>query len=140
MRKTRSHSYGKLKLLKSRKGKKITEDKIKKIYHAVKYAGGDEISRKEAFYTVETIVSSYYGFMSYYRAFNAMQVGGMYKKSIGVELLQGFLKLIFEEEKETGLELALDSLWAHIEHRQNFPSSCKMEDYKKIHKEFSAML
>ncbi len=118
----------------------MTEDKIKKIYHAVKYAGGDEISRKEAFYTVETIVSSYYGFMSYYRAFEAMQVGGMYKKSIGGDLLRGFLNLISEEEKETGLKLALASLWAHIEHRQNFTSSCKMEEYKEIHKEFFAML
>ena len=78
----------------------MTEDKIKKIYHAVKYVGGDEISRKKAFYTVETIVSSYYGFMSYYRAFNAMQVGGMYKKSIGVELLQGFLKLILRKKRK----------------------------------------
>ena len=118
----------------------MTKNEIEKIYQAVKRTWDGKIGEREAFHSVRTMLSSYVAFMSYYRGFEAMKAGSVYKKSIGAKLTRCFLELILKDFKEDGLELALKALLAHIEHRQTFTSSCKMEDYKEIYMDFSAKL
>ncbi len=118
--------------------KDLNKEKNKKIYHAIKSAYRGEISLNNAFRSVETILSSNVAFLSYCRAFSAMQTGSMYKKSIGGELTRCFLELIHADFGSKGLELALKALQEHINHRQTFISSRKMETYIRIYKEYIA--
>ena len=120
--------------------KDLNKEKNKKIYHAIKSAYRGEISLNVAFRSVETILSSNVAFLSYCRAFSAMQTGSMYKKSIGGELTRCFLELIHADFGSKGLELALKALQEHIYHRKRFVSSRKMATYIQIYEEYIAKL
>ena len=118
----------------------MTKEEIKKIYHAVKSAYRGEISLNVAFRSVETMLSSNVAFLSYCRAFKAMRTGSMYKKSIGGELTRCFLEFIHADFGSKGLELALKAFQEHIDHRQTFDSSRKMETYIQIYEEYITKL
>ncbi len=116
----------------------MTKEEIKKIYHAVKSAYGGKIDIYKAFYSVETMLSSNVAFLSYCRAFGAMQTGSVYKRPIGGKLTRCFLDLIHADFGSKGLKLALKALKKHIDHRQTFDSSRKMETYIQIYEEYIA--
>ncbi len=114
----------------------MTKEEIKKIYHAVNFVYRGEISLNNAFQSVETMLSSKVAFVSYYRAFKAMQTGSIYRKPIGGELTRCFLELIHADFGSKGLELALNALQKHINHRRAFDSSRKMGTYIRVYEEF----
>ena len=120
----------------------MTKEEIKKIYHNAVSAYSKDLDIVESYSPVETIVSSERAWGDYYRAFRAMKSRAepIYKRPIGRKLTRCFLELILDEDGKNGLKLALDAFQEHIDHRQTFDSSHKMESYKPIHAEFSLKL
>ncbi len=117
----------------------LTKDEVTAIYHAVKFASCNNQTSEQAFLAVRGKVTDKFTDGSckrFFKAFEAMQGGDMYKQPMGPEPTDWFLGLFEKEE----LKQALDALEEHIKHRQKFPSSCKMEIYWEIHKKYSKIL
>ena len=123
----------------SRIAEYLTKDEVTEIYHAVKFASYNNKTVKQAFSAVRDKVNDKFTEKScgrFLKGFEAMQGGAMYKQSMGPEPTDWFLGLFEKEE----LKQALDALKEHIEHRQKFLGSCKMEIYWEIHRKYSKML
>ena len=123
----------------SRIAEYLTKDEVTAIYHAVKFASYNNKTVKQAFSAVRDKVNDKFTYGScrrFFKAFEAMQGGDMYKQPMGPEPTDWFLGLFEKEE----LKQALDALEEHIKHRQKFSSSCKMEIYWEIHEKYYKIL
>ncbi len=118
----------------------LTKDEVTSIYHAVKFASYNNKTAKQAFLAVEDKVNDDFTPRScgrFFKCFEAMQTGSMYKQSIGENPTRWFLEIIRKEDECEGLELALNALRANIKHRQTPPNKHNMGGYIKILTDFS---
>ncbi len=121
----------------------LTEDDVTAIYHAVKSASCNNQTSEQAFLAVKNKVKNEFteGSCSrFFRGFEAMRGGDMYKLSMGPKPTDWFLGLIKEDSGKEGLKQALEAFLVHIKHCEKQGRSHKMIEYWPIYNKYFAML
>ncbi len=127
----------------SRIAENLTEDDVTAIYHAVKSASCNNQTSEQAFLAVRNRVKNDFteGSCSrFFRGFEAMRGGAMYKLSMGPKPTCWFLGLIHKDFGDDGLKQALEAFLVHIKHCEKQGRSHKMIEYRPIYDKYFAKL
>ena len=119
--------------------KKITSDVVKEIYLRAKDVYEGRIELNDALNELEDKMNKGSAWM-YINTFKAMRQGESYTGTINTTATEYFLKQIFKDYREEGLELALKALNANIKYFEGLSGNGKLKTVREIRDEFADML